>query len=406
MWFFLRVALSSLATHRLRTALAMLGVFLGALALSGVQHASKAMIAQARAEVEELGPNLFLARAGQIRFRRSGSVRFGETARTFTLADARALMEQIPSVVNGAPYAATTMPIRAKDQVMAQLVATWPEYTSVRSFAPQYGRFFTRAEEKGLAKVVVLGSSIASRLFADPGRAVGKRVRIFRASFRVVGVMEQKGRDLSGTDQDEQVFMPLSTYMRRAANQDWISGVYLNLEEGADRERVRRAAEAILRSRHRIQPGEEEDFSLMAARETMRLQRQALDLVWTLGLISSSVSFAVGGLGVLSIMVLLVRQRRVEIGVRRAVGARRRDIVRQFVLEAALMSGAGGTLGLIASQLLLIPLYTLGGMPFVFDPLLSAGALAGSACIGALAGAYPAWQAAQVEILDVLRPGT
>jgi len=128
-----------------------------------------------------------------------------------------------------------------------------------------------------------------------------------------------------------------------------------------------------------------------------------LSLVQTLGLISSSVSFAVGGLGILSIMILLVRTRRLEIGVRRAVGARRRDIVRQFMFEAGLMAGIGGFFGVLGAVGLAAAVTRFGGMPLVLDPLLLAAVLAGSVLLGLAAGAYPAWQAAQVEVLEVLR---
>jgi putative ABC transport system permease protein len=142
---------------------------------------------------------------------------------------------------------------------------------------------------------------------------------------------------------------------------------------------------------------------VLTARDTMQVQQQALDLVQTLGLISSSISFAVGGLGILSIMVLLVRTRRLEIGVRRAVGARRIDIIRQFMLEAALMAGTGGSLGVIFALLLLVIVCQIGNLPLVFEPLLVLGSLAGSVLLGLAAGAYPAWQAAHVEILEVLK---
>jgi putative ABC transport system permease protein len=195
----------------------------------------------------------------------------------------------------------------------------------------------------------------------------------------------------------------MSTYLRRMANRDWITGVYLQLGDEADPASAKRTAAAILRRRHHIAAGEDDDFSVLTARDTMEVQEQALNLVGTLGLISSSVSFAVGGLGILSIMILLVRSRRLEIGVRRAVGARRRDIVRQFLIEAALMAGIGGLLGVLSALGLVTIICRIGQMPMVFDPWLVIMALTGSALLGLMAGAYPAWQAAQVEILDVLK---
>lgn len=404
MFLSLRVALASLKAHRLRTVLAMLGVFLGALALTGVQHVSMAMVRKAEMEVEKFGPNLFVAQSGQVRFSRSGSVRQDNVAKTFTPSDADALAGGLPGVLAWAPFASAVMPVRAgSSKVSCRLVATWPTFVHVRNFAPDIGRFFTWDEEERRDKVVVLGRKIADRLFGSPEAAVGQEVFFFRAAFRVIGVMEEKGRDLAGDDQDEQVLMPLSTYMRRAANQDWINGSYMQLAPGVDGEALKESAAAILRKRHKIEPGEKDDFSVITAKETIKLQKQALDLVFTLGVISSSISFAVGGLGILSIMILLVRARRLEIGVRRALGAKRRDIVRQFLLEAGMMSAAGGGSGVLASLLLTGGLALAGIFPFVFDAALVTGALAGSALVGVAAGAYPAAQAAGVAILDVLR---
>jgi putative ABC transport system permease protein len=405
MHFSLRVALSSLASHKARAVMAMLGVFVGALALTGVQHASKAMVVQAEREVEKLGPNLFVARAGQIRMRRSGSVRArGEDVTTFTLGDARVLEENMPRVAQGAPFATRTMPVRhGAVKVLCRLVGTTPEYTGVRNFRPVLGRFFTPEELERKAKVCVLGQKIATRLFGRAEAALGRQVFFFRASVKVIGVMEPKGADITGEDQDEQVFTPITTYMRRFANQDWITGAYLQLEEGADPEAVKASATDILRERHKIGPGQEDDFALLTAKDTMRLQQEALDLVGTLGLISSSVSFAVGGLGIWSVMVLLVRARRLEIGVRRAVGARRKDIVGQFLAEAGLLSGVGGLLGVLAAGVLGLGLYLGGVFPLVYEPVLVTSTLIGSALLGIAAGAYPAWRASRFEVLDVLR---
>jgi putative ABC transport system permease protein len=404
MWLDIRIALSSLATHKLRAVLAMLGVFLGALAFTGVQQVSQIMVRNAEIETEKLGPNLFAVMSGQVRFLRGGGVMWSGFARTFTLSDALALRDGIPEVVQAAPVNTVEMPIRfGKNAVKCTLTATWPEYVEVRSHRVELGRFFTRQEVEGLDKVCCLGRKIAERLFGDPESALGQTVLVYRANFQVVGVMEAKGRDLSGADQDEQVYVPLSTFVRRAANQRWIGGVFLRLAPGADQARVREAAGAIMRERHHIKPGQKDDFSLLSAEDTMALQRQALDLMHTLGAIASLVSFAVGGLGILSIMVLMVRARRVEIGVRRAVGGRRRDIVRQFLFEAGLMSGTGGALGVLASVALVVCLSLFARLPLVVDATVLALTLAGSCALGVGAGAYPAWQASRVEILDVLK---
>ena len=399
-----RIALSSLSAHKLRAILAMLGVFLGALAFTGVQHVSAIMVRQAEMETEKLGPNLFAVMAGNIRFSRGGGVRISGRNRNFTLSDARALIDSVPSVVDGTPFVSATMPIRGNgNAVPAQIMAAWPNYQDIRSFRPDIGRFFTEQEVEDRAMVCVLGRTIAEQVFDKPEQAVGQTVYMYRASFRVVGVMETKGRDVSGEDQDQLVFLPITTFMRRAANQDWVSGVFLRLSKEAGLDAVTASVEAIMRERHGIGPGQDDDFSSMAASDAIKLQRQALDLMTTLGGITSTISFAVGGMGILSIMILVVRSRRVEIGVRRAVGGRRRDIVRQFLFESGLMAGVGGGLGVLVTVVLVVVGCNLADLPVIIEPLSLVETLVGSCLLGVLAGAYPAWQAAHVEILDVLK---
>lgn len=401
----LKIALASLTAHKLRAMLAMLGVFLGALSFNGVEHVAAAMYKNAQAEADKLGPGLFAVMAGQVRFTRnsSGAARFSGGVRTFTVPDAQALAAGVPSVLGYAPYVSATMPVRSgATTVTTQILATYPSYQDIRSYHPQHGRFLSETDVLDMEKVVVVGSKIAERLFGNAEAALGREVLIFRARFTVVGVMEAKGRDLTGADQDEQTFMPLSTYMRRAANQTWISGVYLQLAEGTDLDHVREAAGSIMRQRHHLY-GKKDDFSLLTPADSMQLRKEALDLVQTLGTITSTISFAVGGMGILSIMVLMVQARRMEIGVRRAVGGTRGHITRQFLLEAGIMAGAGGALGVTASLGLVTIVCAVAGFPYVLDPVFSLGTLVGSVLLGLAAGAYPANQAAHIEILDVLK---
>ena len=405
MLFVLKIALASLRIHRLRTILAIVGVLLGALCLTAVQHIGQAMYDKAEAETAKLGTNLFMARSGQLRFSPlPGTSRARREATTFTIADAETLLQQLPMAKLGSPFATRSMPVRSgSTKVQSSIIGVWPAYTKVRDLDLAVGRFFTEQEEKESAKVCVLGAKVAERLFGSSAAALGEQVFFFRANARVIGVLAPKGADIVGSDQDDQVLVPLSTYLRRFANQDWISGVYITLNHPEEEAQAKAAAEALLRQRHHLGDGKKDDFFLMTARDTMKVQQQALDLVRTLGWISSGVSFAVGGLGILSIMVLLARTRRLEIGVRRAVGARRRDIIRQFIFESGLMAASGGLLGVLGGLGLAAIVAFFGTMPFHLDLILVTAVLGGSLGLGLLAGAYPAWEAAQIEVLEVLR---
>jgi|GEM_PF-1818189 len=296
----LRIALRSLAAHRMRTALAMLGVFLGALALTAVLHISKAMVKKADIETQRLGPNLLQALSGQASFRREGATRVTGMTTTFSLEDAREILDSVPQVRLGVPYASGSMPVRyGRVKTGSQLMASPPAYAQVRLLETEHGRFYNEEEEATQAKVCVLGYAIAQRLFGDPAEAVGKQVFFFRANVLVVGVLPEKGQDVTGTNLDEMVFTPLSTYMRRFSNQDWISGVFMNLHGQEDEDVAKAAVTDILRRRHHMGPARKDDFSVISARDSAKLRNQALDLVWTLGVLSSSISFAVGALGIL-----------------------------------------------------------------------------------------------------------
>ncbi|KAB1440862.1 ABC transporter permease [Pseudodesulfovibrio senegalensis] len=400
----LSMAVSSLSAHKVRAVLAMLGVFLGALAFTGVQHVSAIMVRKAVMETEKLGPNLYAVVAGQIRFRRSGGVRVRGNRANFRVADARAVMDGVPSVLSGTPFASTDDLLKAEGNALtARVYGTWPTWPEVRSVSLAQGRYFTERELEERAMVCVLGPTVAERLFGSPEKAMGKIMRIYRAPFRIIGIMEPKGRDLAGDNQDEFVFMPLTTFMRRASNVDYINGVFLRLAKDADIAVVEDAARRVMRRQHKLGKGQADDFSLLAARDTIRLQQQALDLMSTLGVITSVVSFGVGGMGILSIMILVVRARRVEIGVRRAVGGKRSDIVRQFLFEAGLMAGAGGACGALATLVLVLGLHQFASLPLIILPESLLLTMAGSCVLGLAAGAYPAWQAAHIEILDVLK---
>lgn len=399
----LKIAYSSLSTHKFRTIMAMLGIFMGALAFTGVQTMGEMMVRKAEMEAEKMGPGLFAVMAGQVRFHRSGGISFRGASTNLKVSDALAVQAGTPSVLTMAPMQQRTLPVRSGNTTVNGLVtATWPSYQRVRSFYAEYGRFFGQQEVSEREKVVVLGAKIADRLFGSVPAALGQTVFIYRAGFKVIGIMEEKGRDLAGVDQDEQVFMPLTTYHRRASNTNNILGILMEVSPDADMETVRSATTSILRQRHSLGPGEPDDFSLLEAKETIQLKTQALDLMRTLGLIVSTISFAVGGMGILSIMVLMVRTRRKEIGIRRAMGGTRGNIVRQFVLESAFMSMAGGILGVAVCVMLVTAVSSFTDFPLVLNWPVLGMALVGSAGLGLAAGAYPAWQASRIEILDVL----
>lgn len=399
------IAIKALAAHKLRTVLAILGVFLGTLVLTAVTHIGASIVQQADDEVQKLGPNLVQVRAGRVRFAREATAEttLGHTT-TISMEDAVAVTSSIPQLRDTALYLQTSKRVRAGNtQTSGQVVGVTPSYASVRALEFLQGRFINKHDEDSLALVCVLGNSLAERLFEKPALSEGQSVYIGNGLFQVVGVLEAKGADLGGTSFDEQVFVPLATYQRRIVNTTSLSGFYMNLYEGSDTELVKAAITQILRKRHRIGPLERDDFRVFAAEDAAKLRNDVLDLVTSLGSLSAIISFAVGGLGIFSIMILLVKARQLEIGVRRAVGASRKVIVRQFLTEAGIMAGVGGMLGVGLGLLLVSAVYAVGGLPFVYEPLFCIVATLASVLVGVVAGAWPARQASLVEVVTALK---
>ena len=399
------IAIKALAAHKLRTVLAILGVFLGTLVLTAVTHIGSSILQQADDEVQKLGPNLVQVRAGHIRFSRTATATntLGRTT-TISFDDALAVRNSVPQVLDMAMFLQTGKRVRAEHtQTSGQVVGVTPSYGQVRSLEFLSGRFVTAQDELDLAMVCVLGSSLAERLFTEPARAQGRDIYIGNGLFKVVGVLEAKGADFGGTSFDEQVFVPLATYQRRIVNTTSLSGFYLNLYDGSDTEAVKRVITRILRTRHRLDAEERDDFRVFAAEDAAKLQNDVLDLVTSLGGLSALISFAVGGLGIFSIMILLVKARQLEIGVRRAVGASRKVIIRQFLTEAGIMAGVGGVLGVLLGLLLVTGVYGLAGLPFVYEPLFCILAALASVLVGVVAGAWPARQASLVEVVTALK---
>jgi putative ABC transport system permease protein len=438
------IAFKALDAHRLRSVLAILGIFLGTLVLTAITHIGSSMLLQADEETQKLGPNLVQVRAGRVRFARANtnanasassgtassssagsstgtgsssgtssktstvSSSSGGSITTITLDDAEAVAKGIAQVERLTSYIAGARGIRAGAvKSTCQLLGVQSDYNDVRSLELFDGRFISRADDQNLALSAVLGYSIAERLFGAAALAnnqiVGQVVFFNDARVEVVGIIKEKGSDLGGTSFDEQVFVPLRSYMRRLTNTDRISGFYMNLYPGSDTAQVKDTITRLLRERHKIGAGVRDDFSVSSSEDAAKLRNDTLELIRSLGVLSAGISFTVGGLGIFSIMILLVRSRKVEIGIRRAVGASRKVIIRQFLMEAGLMSGVGGILGVTLALVLVSLVYKLTDMPFVYEPFFCILAAAASVLVGIVAGAWPAWQASKVEVLAALK---
>ncbi|HBZ57194.1 MAG TPA: ABC transporter permease [Syntrophobacteraceae bacterium] len=399
----LKIAWRSLINYKLRSILAILGVFLGSFSLIVVSNLAGALKIKTQLEVEKLGKDLLIVRSGQVR-RFGSAVRLVSDATNLTVRDAQTIASSVSLVERVSPSSNKTFPIRYRGVALSSILVTgvMPNYPETRNVSVQDGTFITEQDNTHLAKVAVLGKTVARKLFGE-GNPIGQYIFIYRVPCLVIGVMEEKGSDLAGVDQDNQVFLPLQTYLRRFVNQDFINTIYVQLENGLAVASAKADIEELIRRSHRIKPGQKDDFTVIDMKDVAQLKNQAISMITTLGRISATVSFLIGGIGILSIMILIVNERRVEIGIRRAVGSRKRDIVLQFLMESSVISFTGGLAGVILGMLTSILIYRLTALPFQVSLAGLLLAFLASVVVGGLAGIYPSQKATAIQPVDVIR---
>jgi putative ABC transport system permease protein len=406
-----RTALSSLGTNKLRTGLALMGIIIGVAAVISTMAVGRGAQEAITSGIESLGTNLLFVRPGNAV---QGGFFFGQgSATTLTLDDANALLDPAfaPSVEAVAPELSTNGQIVARGKnTSAQVLGVTPEYLSVRNNSMASGQFIFPAHIQNRSEVAVLGASLAETLFGfrDP---VGQTVRINGRQFSVVGVLKSKGG--GGQSVDNVLLVPITTAYYRLASQRTSQGsvsaqsINVQVRSVDDIGRAEQEIATILRLRHRIANLDEDDFTVSSQEETIEtLQATQETFVIFLAAIAS-ISLLVGGIGIMNIMLMSVTERTREIGIRKAMGAKRRDILLQFVSEATLLSlgggGVGVVLGLAVSRLL--DGQSLGGQTFetAFSGDIAVLALLVSAAIGLFFGIYPAVRAARLHPIEALR---
>lgn len=399
----LSIALRSLYSFKLRTALAVLGVFLGTFSLMVVTNLSSSLARKAEQEVARLGRNVLVVRSGTI-LRHGGQARLLSEARTLTRDDAVAILNETTMVSAVSPSSHKAFPIRFEHVKLNSILVTGvtSNFTEVRNFRVKEGVFFSDEEDERLERVAVLGKKVADKLFGDRS-PLGWHILVFRVPCRVIGVMEEKGVDASNVDQDNQVFVPLNTFLRRLVNENFINTIYVQTVGDEVMARSRLQIEQLLRRRHKIGPGQKDDFAVIDMKDVIALKTQAISMISVLGRIAAGVSFTIGALGILSIMILIVSERRMEIGIRRAVGSRKRDIVLQFLIESSFISLLGGGAGVLFGFIVSVVIYRVSDLPFAMSPFGLEVSFAASVIVGILAGIYPSKRATAIQPVDVIR---
>jgi putative ABC transport system permease protein len=402
----LRLALRALAINKLRSALTMLGIIIGVSAVIVMIAVGSGAQARVEEQIRALGSNLLLIMSGATT---QGGVRMGFGS-NFTLSedDAIAINREVPEAIAAPALRGSAQIVWGNANWSTQIYGVTPEYLEARQWPLVAGRGFEPAEMAGGGKVCLIGQTVAKQLFgsADPMDQV---IRVRRVPCTVIGVLENKGQSLMGTDQDDLVLMPINTARSRvlgsanAARQRSVGTIWVKVADDVDTKRVEDQVRQLLRQRHRLQAGADDDFSLRNLSEVMAAQEASSKILTLLLAAVASVSLVVGGIGIMNIMLVSVTERTREIGLRMAVGARTRDILGQFLVEAVTLSLIGGIAGVAIGVGASMAIAHFAGWRIVLSPEAVGLAVAFAFVIGVFFGFYPARKAARLNPVEALR---
>lgn len=395
-----RIAIKSLTGNPLRVALAVLAIMIGVASLIVLVGIGRGTEQKVRRVIEDMGPNLIIVNAGQSRVVKGQLGQVGMMT-NLTLKDSAAIAEECPSVLTVAPAHSKKLLVKFENVTYStKIVATMPSIKEVRNVSLQSGSFFDEAENRLMAPVAVVAPTVVESLFGerDP---IGASIMIGKVMFKVIGVTAPKG-SVSGEDQDDQIFVPLRTAMARLMNVTYLSNVFV---EAAGFDNIHSAGaeiKSLLRERHRLREAKDDDFTIQNQADVIEAQSSVARTFSLLVLSIAVSSLVIGGVGILGVMLLSIQERISEIGIRRAVGAKRRDILVQFLVESSFLGILGGIAGLFLGLGASAGVKLISGMPVVLEPDYILLSLVFSLATGLIFGIYPSWKAARLDPIEAL----
>lgn len=382
----------------LRSALTTLGIVIGVAAVIALVTIGEGATRKVTQDISNMGVNMLTVSPGADR-RGPTSV----TATPLMIDDARAILREVPSVAAVAPVASSTvLAISGATNWNTQVTGTTNDYFTVRGLTLRAGRSFSDVELESGTPACIVGATVERELFGAQS-PLNQTIRLGRVTCRVVGALEPKGQSTFGMDQDDFVLIPLRAFQRRIAGRPDVGSIAVSARSENETTKAKGQIEALMRERRRILPGQEDDFRVRDMKEIAdTLQSVTGALTMLLGAVAA-VSLVVGGIGIMNIMLVSVTERTREIGTRLAIGARGREVLLQFIVEAVVLSTLGGVMGIVLGLGASFGLTRAFGMPFVFLPTIVLLAFAFSALVGIGFGYLPAHKAAKLNPIEALR---
>jgi putative ABC transport system permease protein len=398
----LRIAGRALRRNKMRTLLTMLGIIIGVgavIATVSIGNGAKAMI---EAQIASLGQNVVMIFSGN---QSRGGFRpaFG-SAGSLKVEDYEAIRKEVSGVVGVSPEVRASAPVIAGNQNgFPSIRGVGEDYVQIRSWAIDSGQNFTEADVRNASKVALIGQTTSDVLFGEGNDPVGEVVRIKGAPFTIVGLLKRKGMSMSGNDEDDVILVPYTSAMKRLTGENSFRSFNVQAEGPEVMADVQREIGEVLRQRHRILPGREDDFLVRTQQEISETATESSRVMTMLLGSIAGVSLLVGGIGIMNIMLVSVTERTREIGIRMAVGAKGSDILLQFLVEAVTLSILGGAIGIAAGVGASQIISSQKGWPTVTSPSSIVVAFFFSAAVGIFFGFYPARKASQLDPIDALR---
>jgi putative ABC transport system permease protein len=402
----MKIAFRALHMNKLRSALTMLGIVIGVASVIATVAIGSGATQRIQQQIASIGSNIIIVVPGSTS---SSGVRLGSgNAVTLSETDAKELVAQCPDVALAAPLVrGNAQVVNGNNNWATSVYGVTPDYLTIRDLSVADGAEFTQQDIDSANKVAVLGRTPANNLFGDAD-PIGQTVRIKNVPFTVVGVLTAKGQSAQGQDQDDVILLPISSAKRKVigskqANADAVDTIMMQAKSGAQIPAAQEEAQALLRQRHHLQPSEADDFSVRNLEELFAAQEASANIMSMMLAAIASVSLVVGGIGIMNIMLISVRERTREIGLRQALGAKTRDILNQFLVEAVTLSIAGGIVGIVFGIGASAIISRLAGWATSVGPGAVTLAVFFSALVGIGFGYYPARKAAYLDPIEALR---